>query len=669
MKKTNIIYVLFMCVLTLAGCSEKIDEDKLYSFNGQMIEDFLSADDNYANFNYILKRVEMDKLLSAYGTYTCFAPTNDAVTEYVDSLYDDEQAEIPHNGMTSRSLEGLTDSLCTDIARFHLAATKVNGIDMGSGLTITTMLGRELNTAIDESGATCVNTYSRITSMDNEVENGVVHVIDHVLRRSNRLVAGEMEQHEEYGIFLQALRRTGLADSLCLQLKEGLKEVTNNTDKLWVPEECKIGYTVFAETDDVMKANGINSIDDLTKYANEQYGKCAEQGSGWYDYYRNHNIEVSTGTDYQNSNNALNMFVRYHILKYAVSASHYVYHFNEGSDVDLFEYYQTMLPYTMFKLIEDHTSGVYYINRQVSRASLSDVPLRQGSDGFHEVVREGVVVQKVDVQATNGYIHPLNDMLVYDAGVPHVVLNERMRFDDSSLLPALMSNGIRGITAAEVRAHVPVSNASWVRFSSNYFDNLVVFNEDNSIVRYLPKDCVSSWWCNYQGDELLCIGLYDFAIKLPPVPDGVYELRMNYTANNLRGMVQFYLSDKPDKSSMQAIDIPLDMRLMGENPNIGWTNYLAESDMGIATDKAMRNRGYMRGPLYFRRSSDSDERARAHDGSLRRIITRRQFQQGELWLRCKSVLQDNTSAQFHLDCIELVPVNVYNNADYSEDMY
>lgn len=47
---------------------------------------------------------------------------------------------------------------------------------------------------------------------------------------------------------------------------------------------------------------------------------------------------------------------------------------------------------------------------------------------------------------------------------------------------------------------------------------------------------------------------------------------------------------------MRALDIPLDMRIDGTDPRIGWVPFYEEEDQGIATDKAMRTRGYMRGP-------------------------------------------------------------------------
>ena len=56
-------------LLFVASCKEDLDEDNLYTFTGETIESYLAnRPDSFSNFNYILKRAGMDKILSAYGT-------------------------------------------------------------------------------------------------------------------------------------------------------------------------------------------------------------------------------------------------------------------------------------------------------------------------------------------------------------------------------------------------------------------------------------------------------------------------------------------------------------------------------------------------------------------------------------------------------------------------
>lgn len=673
-------------MLSLTSCKEDIDESNLYTFTGETIEDYLAnRPDKFSSFNYILQRTELDKLLSGYGTYTCFAPDNEAVAAYIDSLYNDEtNKELPHNGMTENSLEGLTDSLCNDIAKFHLAATKVMAINMENGMTINTMLGRDINTSIDSiSGKTIINSYSLITGMDNELENGVLHEVNHVIRRSNLLVSGEMENHKDLSIFADALKLTGLADSLTQQSRK--LTAPANSYNFYTPENAVLGYTIFAETNTTLGQNDIHSVTDLINHANEVYGGCAAQGSGWYDYYRNNNIQVSTGNDYANPNNCLNMWVRYHILKQRVSYDKMVYSWNEISKVPLYEYYETMLPMTLVKVLRSSKAGAgkLFLNRYEANSSLTDQVGELGSESIHQVVdgHSGIEITKQNIQALNGYIHPINGMLEYEEWVPKGVLNERIRFDATTMTKELASANLRGATGAEINALNGAKKGQdgnlggdYIRIPVDFSENMVIYNGESTRLYYLPGR--ENNWNNFQGDEFNSKGNVDLAFRLPPVPDGTYELRVGVSLNGNRGMYQFYLGEGTNnRTKMEALDIPLDERTeivknMDGTPDAqtGWTLYTAMEDMGVETDQAMHNLGWMRGPLYYTVGKGTSTYARATKESIRRIVTRKELHQGTYWFRIKSALDDD-SRQMYFDYLELVPVNVYNNTRYLEDMY
>lgn len=674
-------------MMGLTSCSEDIDESNLYTFTGETIEDYLAnRPDQFSSFNYILQRAGLDKLMSGYGTYTCFAPTNEAVTEYIDSLYNDEEnKELPHNGMTSNSLEGLTDSLCNDIAKFHLAATEVMAINMESGMTINTMLGRDINTNIDSiTGSTIINAYSHITSMDNELENGVLHEIDHVIRRSNLLVSGEMEKHPDlFSFFSQALKLTGLADSLTKQ--ERILTPPANSYNFYTPEKAILGYTIFAETDQVLKDKGINNIEDLINHANDVYGNCADEGSGWYDYYRNNGIKVSTGNDYQSPYNCLNMWVRYHILSQRVPYDKMVIDWNQVSKVPLYEYYETMLPMTLVKVIRSSKAGAgkLFLNRYEANSTLTDQVAELGTDAIHQVVdgHSGIEIAKDNIQALNGYLHPIKDLLEYESWVPKGVLNERIRFDVTSLTKELGSANLRGAFGTEINALNGGKTGTdgnlggdYVRIPIDFSENMIIYNGESTRLYYLAGR--ENNWNNFQGDEYNSKGNVDLAFRLPPVPDGTYELRVGVSLNGNRGMYQFYLGEGTNnRTQMEALDIPLDERIAIANnadgspdPATGWTLYTAMEDMGVETDNNMHNLGWMRGPLYYTVGKGTSTVARATTGSIRRIVTRREFKQGTYWFRIKSALDDD-SRQMYFDYMELVPVNVYNNTRYLEDMY
>ncbi len=691
LAKTGALGVIFM---GMSACNPEPDESNRFTATNETIESFLQKDSTLSSFNYILSRVGLDRVMASYGQYTCYAPTNEGVQRYVDSLYYDDEALIPHNGIAEGSvtadkhvlLEGMSDSLCNDIARYHLTNGLYSIVNMGgAGSTITTMLGRPISTKVDAEGNTILNEVSTIRSEDNEVENGLVHIIDRVVPRSTRLLADELARQSDFTIFSEALRLTGLNDSVTKSnrgvtytLEKDLNGDCKDTNGsvLYYPTECKIGYTILAETDEVFRANGINNIDDLIAYANNVYGGA----SGWYDYVRETGNAVSTGTDYTNRFNALNMFVAYHILYAAMAQDQLVFENKTGVPVgtskwnyanggEPYDYYETMLPHTLLKIWEPQPGKTLYINRYRTFNTLTNEVGTMGTN--HTLVNPGIIIERKDIIAYNGYIHPIKGMLIYNEQVPNGVLYERMRFESTTFLPEFINNGFRYMSMSEVSALNGGGSGARIAFPLTYFDNVVCYTQQSTL-RYNVKGDYRA----YQADAFQGWGQYDLAIRIPPVPSGQYEFRLFYSPMGHGGMMQFYLGTSSNVQSMTALDIPLDVRIQETDPRIGWTPFYDEDDSGIATDKAMRNRGYMRGPFSFvghpGNGWDDQSKNCRGDGvvTLRRILCRQNFKQSEnYWFRIKSVINDETDLKWQLDFIELVPVDVVDNDQYSEDWY
>jgi hypothetical protein len=341
-----------------------------------------------------------------------------------------------------------------------------------------------------------------------------------------------------------------------------------------------------------------------------------------------------------------------------------------------------MLPYTLLKVTRN--TGKLMLNRWIANSSLTDQVAEMGSAAMHSVLFEGIELKgiKEQVSAVNGYIHPVKGLLAYEERVPRGALNERIRIDDTAIFGEMMSNSFRGIAYATVKAlnngkqgtdgrH---GNCDYIRFPPRFFKNVAIYNGDDTRLYYFPGQ--GSGWSNYQEDEFNCMGQYDFAMRLPPVPDGTYEIRLGYTAEDpQRGMLQIYMGTSSELTTMKALDIPLDMRHIPSNnadlsPDAitGWCDWTRLDDKGIESDANMRNLGYMRGPLYYTVGVNTGNYARNNPKDLRRIITRQQLEQSDYWLRFKNVI-DNPQGEFHLDYIEFCPENVYNNTRYVEDMY
>ena len=213
-------------------------------------------------------------------------------------------------------------------------------------------------------------------------------------------------------------------------------------------------------------------------------------------------------------------------------------------------------------------------------------------------------------------------------------------------------------------------------------------DENNFAKMNIPMDHDASGgnsYTLYKDDSFQGMGVFDFAIKLPPVPDGTYELRINNDCMTHGSMLQLYKGRgaKPVASSMTPLGVPLDMRIqmdnwndpvvvaMGAVPLNDEENYPdAAADKGLESDKVMRTHGFMRGPLSICRQNRPEVITRYVSHQYRKIVDTDVYYQDDYWLRLKTVLDDgNLERKFQIDYIEFVPVGVAQNQQYLEDVY
>ena len=144
MKKLTFSRLLLIAVaiLSFSSCKEDIDQSNRYTFTGETVADYLlNRGDQFSSFTEILKKANLGTtsasnilaLLATYGTYTCFAPTNEAVERYLieqDSIYWENvraleageilQKDFFDTGIHSPLLSELSDSMASEIAKNHL---------------------------------------------------------------------------------------------------------------------------------------------------------------------------------------------------------------------------------------------------------------------------------------------------------------------------------------------------------------------------------------------------------------------------------------------------------------------------------------------------------------------------------------------------------------------
>lgn len=695
MKKTIIkgfgALALFAFSASLfTSCTENIDDSDLYTFTGEMMTDhFKNNPEVFGDYYTLLQRVRpskrsestMAQLLEARGHYTCFAPTNEAIEFYIDS--------VKNLGMTETTdLTLIPDSIAEPIVFNTIidnqSAEAYASTDFSVGaLSMTNMNDRYINISYGNdsvSGSTViyVNTNSQIIQKDIEVENGYIHKINKVLSPSTATIGELIEVTANTQYFGHLLKITKWDATLQLYkdaeyeerdeiLIEPKRSASNGGHWEGIyPEHRYFGFTVFTELDSVFqqKLGGFETYQDfltkLTDYIKEN---------------ANYGDDTSYGTDYDNPNNAINQFVAYHILPERLIWSRMVIFSNEkgfcntspndGSSfsTNVWEYYETMDAHRRSMKITGIRSG-----KRINRHSTYNLSTYKEK----EVDIPGINIHPTngsyDNNAMNGYYYPIDDILLWTEKVQKKVLNERQRYDICSLLPELMTNNCRRTGDSQHRA--------WY-FLGDYFETTnggsgcMLNVSDETDLCYLTNtmNAHSGGWLNYQADEFNISGTYDFVMKLPPVPNtGTYEIRYGMNNNSVRGMAQIYLGTNPN--NLPAVGIPIDLRTgaSDNSKSIGWSSDadLGNDDAIEENEKMLRNNDYMKGPKYFYPSATQS--GREFPLCLRRIIYRGQLEEGKTYyIRFKSVLE-SSSTEFFYDYLEFVPKTVYNG-DEAEDKW
>lgn len=644
------------------SCFDEVYPGTYYVFNGQTVVDYLEQDPDqrFSTFIQILKKARVYGELETYGTYTCFAPTDSAFAKFF-------------RARNIESVESLSFEDCDTIVRTHLINSVLYLTDQpAEALPSVNRLNRYLVLSYMEDSFSdggikarpVINREGIVINSDDTVENGVVHVLDNVIRVSGDYIYDIVKQNPRVSLFFSALNLVGLEDSLQKwhdptykvsdydSVYVGLpKQGGGSTYTIRYIEERNQGYTVFAEPDEVYAARGINTLQELIEYANNVYH---ESYKSEYDTLGN-----KYDTIWRDQRCPLRRFVEYHILPFSIPSAT---SFNSRFDIakakvattviDPEDYFEAYLPHSIMRISSlmgnDAFSGTY-----INRRGVGDSGVGEMNRSFYPGIKITDVENGTLNEGCNGYMFYIDDILVYSDFIRNDILDRRMRIDCCTMSPDFLTSGARQ-----------------KKTDSNYEG--VGFLDPTNFHSYNQNYCMwvrSAFVANisYQGDGVDLQGNYDILLKLPPVPhDGTWELRLSYRGSAGCGVVQNYVGDSP--LNLLPCGIPTDLRLSAsENPNIRW---IADADFNGDTiaidsyDKAMHNRGYMKGPdsHYTGDQSNGGETFRDYSGGLiaRRVITTDYFMADKsYYLRMRLVLE-NPDAEMNFDYMEWCPKSIFS---------
>ncbi len=248
-----------LLVMGLFAC-KKQQFDLLTTTDVNIVDYLRKSPEQYSELVKALDKTNISPFLNAYGTYTLFAPTNDAFKIYLKEI-----------GKTS--VDEVDVNVLKDLLRLHIIGDTVRSTSFTDGkLYAPTMQGQFLTTGVvPETGATVVNRQALAIQLNMLTGNGYVHTVDRVLQPATLTLAKQIEGNAKYSIISQALKETGWYDSLNTI-------VTADTTRRW--------RTFLLESDSVLKIAGFpNYASFKAKYSNTGNPKLATDSLNLYIAY------------------------------------------------------------------------------------------------------------------------------------------------------------------------------------------------------------------------------------------------------------------------------------------------------------------------------------------------------------------------------------------------
>ena len=708
----KIAYIIgVVASLVMSSCTEQVDTSARYVFKEEIISGYLQKHEQYSEYCKLLKQVPVSmvsktsvyQLLSARGNYTVFAPTNDAIQLYLDSLVKKEL--IPE-----ASWDAFTDSVKLDSIRKVIVYNSIiDGGDNNGYFEINSFPEGTAGASTAEFSVPNMNDRKLVVKYTGDPDsilvndcmidrknhdilavNGVVHSMHSVVSPSGDSMATLLKNMIDsgkggYSVMSKLISACGLLDTLD-RIKDDVYEYLYQTEAFphsvhrteesaidfYSPEHRYFGFTLFSETDEFWSRKIGKPITEITV-------------DDIYNYIDNLGIypDAKRDKDYKSEDNLLNQFVTYHMLPMRLSADRLVNHYNEKGyqtnlkkpTVAIYEFYTTMGKRRLLKTFESKESNGVYLNRfPVLNNGRHDDYHEKYCDPKNAGIHIGEANLEGEFNVRNGIIYPIDELLYYSDNTRAQMMRGRIRWNVTAMWPEFMNNNIRINPSTDDKyrnVYIPTD----AELGYQYLNDVIIEKE----TKFFYWTGRGHGWSNMQGDEMSIRGLYEVTMKLPPVPvRGVYELRFGQQCGgSMRGMAQFYWGKDIDK--LAAMGIPMDLRQGAHYLNtskgqvvsdIGYEADRDDDDYNAEVDKRMRNNDFMKGcEQYIAGSPGGSTTMRNNDTCLRRIMLRQTMDPNETYyIKFKTVMDDDTR-YFYMDYLEYVAKEVYDNPSEPEDIW
>lgn len=229
--------ILFLVYLLAFTSCERADEDKLFKIYEDKMIDEIMLEHSLDDFLTIVEIAQFKGTIHAYGNYTLFAPTDEAVQTYLQSI-------------GKSTVFDLTKAEATDIVKYHLILDTIKTADFTDGrLPAPNFANTYLTNKAEADGATIyyrINRQANLLTSNLRGANGYLHILDAVLTPPTRSITQVIRTlpDEDYSFLKTVFEASGWADSL-----DKVNPVGN--------------YTFFIQNNEAFKKAGIENQEQL----------------------------------------------------------------------------------------------------------------------------------------------------------------------------------------------------------------------------------------------------------------------------------------------------------------------------------------------------------------------------------------------------------------------
>ncbi len=192
-----LLIIMVLSTLTYTSCE---DEDNPADQDQDDILAFVQNDPRLTTLAEALQTGNLIQTLEGNGPFTLFAPTNDAFETFLED-----------NDLNSvNDIEGIT---LTRTLLHHMVQDRLTSGQVIDGYIPTLLIGfsttNSVNMYVDSRAIAYLNLNANIIEPDNEVSNGIVHIVDGVIPIPT--VIDHVSYSDNFTIFIEALSRTDMA--------------------------------------------------------------------------------------------------------------------------------------------------------------------------------------------------------------------------------------------------------------------------------------------------------------------------------------------------------------------------------------------------------------------------------------------------------------------------